>query len=235
MDNVPSDRDDDDRVVITSLEDEALDRGGDEGSGSTRERLARRHFLHRSMLAVSGLSATTVVAGALRMLYPNLDGQFGDLLDVGSRADFPAAIPENFKLNQTGVFYQIVAKTFVIHLAKETHYLAAGNLLEAQLEDELFVRDPDGSYWLALYQRCVHLGTPVVFRNDCTSFKCPSHGAHYHCDGEYLDGPAPRSMDRFPLFIQNERILIDTSRITQVSRPDSDQHVLPVPLAPCLF
>jgi cytochrome b6-f complex iron-sulfur subunit len=234
MDNVPSDRDDSDRIVITSLADEAPYQARDEAADSTRARLARRHFLRRSMLAVSGLSATVMIAGALHMLYPNLDGQFGGLLDVGSRAGFPVATPENFKLNQTGVFYQIIAKTFIVHLAKEAQYLAAGSLLEAQLEEEQFVRDPDGSYWLALYQRCVHLGTPVIFRNDCTSFKCPSHGTHYHCDGEYLDGPAPRSMDRFPLFIQNERILIDTSRITQVPRPNSDQRILPVPLVECL-
>jgi cytochrome b6-f complex iron-sulfur subunit len=79
-----------------------------------------------------------------------------------------------------------VAKTYVVHLAKETRYLLAGNSLEKQLAEELFVRDTDGSYWLALYQRCVHLGTTVAFRDDCKSFKCPSHGAHYHCDGEYL-------------------------------------------------
>ncbi len=60
-----------------------------------------------------------------------------------------------------------------------------------------WVKDSDGTYWLALYQVCVHLGCKVPFRDDCHSFKCPCHGSHYNIDGEYLDGPAPRSLDRF--------------------------------------
>lgn len=239
MSTFPSDPEPNGRPVIVPLQDEIMDTVAVEVTEAVvraEQRLSRRHFLRRSMLVVVGVTAAASVAGALDMLYPNLSGQFGGVLDVGSKVLFPAALPEKFKLNQAGVFYLGSAKTYIVHLDRDTHYLLTGSLLESQLTEEAFVRDTDGSYWLALYQRCVHLGTPVAYRNDCTSFKCPSHGAHYACDGEFLDGPAPRSMDRFPLSFRNDHILVDTGSIIQVSMPGPGRipRVLPIPDIPCL-
>lgn len=50
---------------------------------------------------------------------------------------------------------------------------------------------------IALYNVCVHLGClygwqPVTFR-----FECPCHGSKYQKNGTYIEGPAPRSLDRF--------------------------------------
>jgi len=75
---------------ITPQQYEVLHGGGAEAAEIAKLRLSRRRFLRRSMLAVWGLSATASVAGALNMLYPNLTGQFGSLLRVGTKADFPA-------------------------------------------------------------------------------------------------------------------------------------------------
>jgi cytochrome b6-f complex iron-sulfur subunit len=231
MSNVSFDSGNSDRLPITPQQYEGL--YGAEAVENARRRLSRRRFLRRSMFSVWGLSTTVSVAGALYMMYPRLSGQFGGIVDAGNKADFPPARPEMFKLNHAGVFYIMFAKTYIVHLDKETRYLFSGSLLENQLIEEQFVRDTDGSYWLALYQRCVHLGTTVAFRNDWVSFKCPSHGAHYQCDGEYIDGPAPRSMDRFPLSFQSERILVDTGRIIGIATPNSIPRVLPLPLVVC--
>ena len=207
------------------------------------EQLSRRKALRRLAGAVvvgsalpwmAGCSDTSKSVAPISTLYPNLTGQFGDVLDVGIKADFPAATPDKFKLNEAGVFYRQLAKTYIVHLARETSFLLTGITLENQLAIDLFVRDTDGSYWLALYQRCVHLGTTVAFRDECLSFKCPSHGAHYHCDGEYLDGPAPRSMDRFPITFESEQVLVDTSKIIAMEKPDNILRVLPAPLVQCL-
>ncbi len=239
MRNVPSDWDTNERSAIPPQQYEAL--YGAEADEIARQRLARRRFLRRSILAVGGLSIVASGAGALYMLYPTLAGQFGSTLDIGPKASFPAATPDTFKLNRTGVFYQESARAFIVHLANETRYLLAGNSLESQLADEWFTRDRDGSYWLALYQRCTHLGTTVAFRDECLSFKCPSHGAHFHCDGEYLDGPAPRNMDRFPLSFNNEHVLVDTSQLIHVPMTgyhpglDSIPRLLPLPQGPCMY
>ncbi len=198
---------------ITPQQYEILHGGGAEAAQIANQRLSRRRFLRRSMFAVWGLSATAGVAGALNMLYPNLTGQFGSALAIGTKADFPAAKPSDFRIGQAGIFYHQQAKTYVVHLDKGTGFLLKGTAFADQMAAETIVKDTDGSYWIALYQRCVHLGCTVPFRDDCVSFKCPCHGSHYNVDGEFLDGPAPRSLDRFALSFNGEDVVIDTGTL----------------------
>jgi cytochrome b6-f complex iron-sulfur subunit len=219
---------------ITPQQYEVLHGGGAEAAEIAKQKLSRRRFLRRSMLAVFGLSATASVAGAVNLLYPNLAGQFGAILTVGKKADFPAAKPGSFRIDQAGVFYHQEAKTYIVHLAKDTAFSLHGATLEDQLTAETIVKDSDGTYWIGLYQRCVHLGCTVPFRNDCVSFKCPCHGSHYHVTGEYLDGPAPRSLDRFALSINGEDVMIDTGTLNNlVPHPDATTRLISVPTEPC--
>jgi cytochrome b6-f complex iron-sulfur subunit len=223
-----------DKPPITPQQYELLHGGGAEAAEIAKQRLSRRRFLRRSVLAIWALSATAAVAGALDMLYPNLTGQFGSLLTVGKKADFPAAKPSDFKIDQAGVFYRQQAKTYIVHLEKGTQFLLKGTNLEDQLASETILKDTDGSYWIALYQRCVHLGCTVPFRNDCVSFKCPCHGSHYNSDGEYLDGPAPRSLDRFAFSLKGEDVVVDTGTLNNhVPHPDSTTRLIPMPAVQC--
>jgi cytochrome b6-f complex iron-sulfur subunit len=168
------------------------------------------------------------------MLYPNLAGKFGSTLNVGKKSAFPAARPNDFKVNQAGVFYRQIAKTYIVHLDKDTHFLLKGTALEDQWSSETIRKDADGTYWIALYQRCVHLGCTVPFRDDCVSFKCPCHGSHYNSDGEYLDGPAPRSLDRFAFSFSGEDVLVDTGTLNnRVPRPDATTRIIAVPSVQC--
>ena len=50
---------------------------------------------------------------------------------------------------------------------------------------------------VVLYAVCTHLGClpPGVPLNN--RFECPCHGSKYELDGTYIEGPAPRSLDRF--------------------------------------
>lgn len=50
---------------------------------------------------------------------------------------------------------------------------------------------------LALYNVCVHLGCLYGWEQVTNRFECPCHGSKYEKDGTYIDGPAPRSLDRF--------------------------------------
>ena len=219
---------------LTPQQYEILHGGGAEASEIARERLSRRRFLRRATLTVWGTSAAAAVGGALFMLYPNLAGQFGSILTVGVKSDFPAATPENFRIDQAGIFYHQPAKAYIVHLDKNTNFLLNGTTLVNQLASESIVKDADGSYWVGLYQRCVHLGCTVPFRNDCVSFKCPCHGSHYHVDGEYLDGPAPRSLDRFALSFNGENVLVDTGTLNNmVPHPDATTLLITVPKVVC--
>ena len=219
---------------LTPQQYEVLHGGGAEAAEIAKQRLSRRRFLRRSMLAVWGLSATASVAGALYMLYPNLKGQFGSALVVGVKSDFTPGKPTEATLNSKVVFYVQNAKTYLIHLAADTPFLLSGTSLSDQLNYEWWVKGSDGTFWVALYQRCVHLGCTVPFRNDCDSFKCPCHGSHYNVDGEYLDGPAPRSLDRWRLSFDGENVVVDTGTLNNtVPHPDATTRIIAKPGVQC--
>ncbi len=219
---------------LTPQQYEVLHGGGAEAAEIAKQRLSRRRFLRRSMLAVWGLSTTASVAGALYMLYPNLKGQFGSALPVGTKASFTAGKPSEATLNSKAVFYVQNAKTYLVHLSADTPFTLSGTNLSDQLNYEWWVKDSDGTYWVALYQRCVHLGCTVPFRNDCDSFKCPCHGSHYNVDGEYLDGPAPRSLDRWKLSFDGANVVVDTGTLNNtVPHPDPTTRIIAKPTIQC--
>ena len=64
---------------------------------------------------------------------------------------------------------------------------------------------PKGKFWLsnspegvsALYKVCTHLGCLYAWRDQENKFVCPCHGSEFQKDGDYIRGPAPRSLDRF--------------------------------------
>jgi len=65
---------------------------------------------------------------------------------------------------------------------------------------------PDGRFWLvntaslgvlALYKVCTHLGCLFKWVPLNNRFECPCHGSKYQLDGAWIEGPAPRSLDRF--------------------------------------
>jgi cytochrome b6-f complex iron-sulfur subunit len=67
----------------------------------------------------------------------------------------------------------------------------------------------------ALYQKCPHLGCRVPFCESSGRFECPCHGSVYNIIGEYIQGPAPRGMDRFPISIRGDRVVVDTSDVAE--------------------
>ena len=223
------------RPPITPQQYEVLHGGGAEAAEIAKQRISRRRFVRRSMLAVWGISTGASVAGALYMLYPNLAGQFGSPIAVGKKTDFPAELPANFKKNVAGVYYRQQAKTYLVHMSKETKFFLNGSELSDQLGAENITKDStDGSYWVAIYQRCVHLGCTFDFRDTCISFKCPCHGSHYNIDGEYLDGPAPRSADRFALTFSGQDIIVDTGTLNNtVPHPDQTTRLIAAPTVEC--
>ena len=60
---------------------------------------------------------------------------------------------------------------------------------------------------MALYKVCTHLGCLYSWDNQENKFICPCHGSQFQKNGEYLEGPAPRSLDRF---------------VVQVTTPDGE-------------
>jgi cytochrome b6-f complex iron-sulfur subunit len=54
---------------------------------------------------------------------------------------------------------------------------------------------------LALYGVCTHLGCLPKWAASNNRFECPCHGSKYQIDGTWIEGPAPRGLDRFPVTI----------------------------------
>jgi Rieske Fe-S protein len=77
------------------------------------------------------------------------------------------------------------------------------------LDGRFYVTASSGAL-VALYQKCPHLGCRVPFCDNSGRFECPCHGSKYNIRGEYIEGPAPRGMDRFPIKIDGGRVFVDT-------------------------
>ena len=64
---------------------------------------------------------------------------------------------------------------------------------------------PEGRLWLsnsgegmlALYAVCTHLGCLPGWNTNNFRFECPCHGSKFELNGTYIEGPAPRGLDRF--------------------------------------
>lgn len=82
---------------------------------------------------------------------------------------------------------------------------------------------PNGRFYIAafdgqlqaLYQKCPHLGCRVPFCELSGQFECPCHGSVYNIKGEYLQGPAPRGLDRFPIRVEGDEVFVDTGELME--------------------
>lgn len=54
---------------------------------------------------------------------------------------------------------------------------------------------------MALYKVCPHLGCLYGWSDQEFKFICPCHGSQFQHNGDYIQGPTPRSLDRFPITI----------------------------------
>jgi len=76
---------------------------------------------------------------------------------------------------------------------------------EVPTADTAPISKPEGRFWLsnssegfvALYAVCTHLGCLPKWVDTNFRFECPCHGSKYQITGKYIEGPAPRSLDRF--------------------------------------
>jgi cytochrome b6-f complex iron-sulfur subunit len=212
----------------TPQEYELLSGGGAESAEMSRQGLSRRQVLRRVVGAGVALVGAEALGLGLIYIYPGLTVGFGGKITLKSKDQYPAAIPAEFDIdNGKGVFYESLAKSYIVHLAPETPWLLSGAALAAVQESENIVKDKDGSYWLAIYQRCVHLGCKFNYKTDCRSFKCPCHGSHYNADGEWLSGPAPRSNDRFEIDVSSDSVVVNTGKLNNtVQHPSPETKLL---------
>src|SRR5438445_730791 len=75
---------------------------------------------------------------------------------------------------------------------------------------------PDlNEYARVRFEKCPPLGCRVPWCQTSQWFECPCHGSKYNRVGEKKGGPAPRGMDRFPVDVSPDGIVINTGIVVQ--------------------
>lgn len=164
--------------------------------------VSRRKFLLRAMgLAIlAGLGQFALAS--VDFLFPRLRGGFGSKVVVGDAEEIrdeisasrePQFVPE-------GRFFISIFEGELAEAERIRTYKAA-NVTQTGL--------------MALYRKCPHLGCSVPWCPPAKWFECPCHGSKYSVNGEYRDGPAPRSLDQFRVEIVGGKVVVDTATVIQ--------------------
>lgn len=129
-------------------------------------------------------------------------GGFGQLVDVDlAIEELPAEIAAG-----NGFAYRPEARAWLVAYPAE-HVEKAKELYPEALHSSL-----DNGF-LALFQKCPHLGCRVPECNLSQKFECPCHGSQYSQTGEHVAGPSPRGMDLFATSVVDGALFIDTETV----------------------
>jgi len=163
---------------------------------------SRRQFLNRGIVGLMVVSISGFGASVIAFLWPTVSGGFGSKITAGTVGDVQKALATKQPFyNPQGRFYINPYPTDPATIAKAkkayTDALVAGMELG----------------YVALYQKCVHLGCRVPWCTSSQWFECPCHGSKYNRVGEKKGGPAPRGLDRFAISVSNGNIVVDTKTV----------------------
>lgn len=84
----------------------------------------------------------------------------------------------------------------------------------------------DGGF-LAVSRKCTHLGCTVAWLDKEKRFACPCHASAFDIRGEVINPPAPRPLDIYRLYIENNIVKVDTSKRIKRSGYRKEQVVHP--------
>ena len=80
----------------------------------------------------------------------------------------------------------------------------------------------DGGF-LAVSPKCSHLGCTVPWLDKEKEFVCPCHASAFDITGEVISPPAPRALDIYRLFLENNIVKVDTGKRIRRSGFRQDQ------------
>jgi cytochrome b6-f complex iron-sulfur subunit len=162
--------------------------------------VTRRQFFNRGVLTGLALGVSGFGAASLAFLWPSSAGGFGGKVNVGSISDIEDAFAKKEP------YYNASAKVYIVPYPKED--LSKARRVYGDAPSVLAGMERG---FVALYQKCPHLGCRVPWCQTSQWFECPCHGSKYNRVGERKGGPAPRGMDRFGLEVSGNSIVVDTS------------------------
>jgi cytochrome b6-f complex iron-sulfur subunit len=164
--------------------------------------VTRRQFFNRGILAGLGLAVAGFGGASLAFLWPSGASGFGGKINVGSVDDVQKSI------DAKQPFYNASAKVYIQPFPRE-------DVKKAQKVYPSTITAGMAQGYVALYQKCPHLGCRVPWCQTSQWFECPCHGSKYNRVGEKRGGPAPRGMDQFVLSVSGSSIVVDTGVVVQ--------------------
>jgi menaquinol-cytochrome c reductase iron-sulfur subunit len=147
------------------------------------ETITRRNLVNLWAQGAGGIAAAAFTLPALGFaIAPIFTHQAWSWQAIGTPADF----------NETTYETKVIVITPGIGEAGNTiTYVRQRNpAIDTEPEDEY-------NHWVALSDRCMHLGCPVRYVEAAERFICPCHGGVYDFRGMVAGGPPVRPLDRF--------------------------------------
>lgn len=80
---------------------------------------------------------------------------------------------------------------------------------------------------LAISRKCTHLGCAVPWVVERGQFECPCHASVFDSTGNVIQSPASRALDIYPITLNHDRIMIDTSKPVKRSVYNAEQLFYP--------
>ena len=148
---------------------------------------ARRSFFAWLIMAAAGLIGISLaVPLSGYVVSPALKRREKRWVDAGPVADLPVGEPAQRDVTMTLAdgYREIAAVKGIWALRREAN--------------EVTVYSPI----------CTHLGCGFRWDGEEKKFKCPCHGSMFDTEGKVVGGPAPRSLDRLPVRIENGRLMV---------------------------
>lgn len=73
------------------------------------------------------------------------------------------------------------------------------------------IREPEGFY--ALKAVCTHMKCQPEWNHQKNTFQCPCHNSQFKRNGINISGPAPRPLERLKIYLDNNRLKVDRSKV----------------------
>ena len=153
-----------------------------------KNRFARRDFLGIATGAIGGLIAAGLAIPAISYIIgPALqENTSEEWIRLGSTSKVELGTPTLFKTK----------------IERQTGWIVN------ETELTVYVLSDDGRNFVAMSNTCTHLGCRVRWISDQQQFFCPCHNAAFDKDGEVVNGPPPRPLDRYEVKVEDEQLYI---------------------------
>ena len=103
----------------------------------------------------------------------------------------------------------------------------APNSVTAFVRGRFYLSRLEDGGFLALSRKCTHLGCTVPWVEKEKKFACPCHASTFDIAGNVINSPAPRALDIYPVFIENNIVKVDTGKLIKRSEFRTEQVTYP--------